>query len=97
MSRAEGIRLGEALQRQIEARLGLGVVKLDPSVYRGEQPIYGPLFGAETMRYYGNPVDVDRILKDAPPLEERPGRAERAAATTQLVIPSCGRSPIAER
>ena len=51
VDRAEGIRLGEAMQRQIEARLGLGVVKLDPSVYRGEQPIYGPLFGAETMRY----------------------------------------------
>jgi hypothetical protein len=72
VDRAEGIRLGEAIQRQIEARLGLGVVKLDASVYRGEQPIFGPLLGAETMRYDGDPVDVDAVLKDAPPLEERP-------------------------
>jgi hypothetical protein len=80
VDRAEGIRLGEALQRQIEARLGLGVVQLDPSVYRGEQPIYGPLIEAETMRYHGAPVEVDQVLKDAQPLEEMPGRAERAAA-----------------
>jgi hypothetical protein len=80
VDRAESIRLGTALQRQIEARLGPGAVQLDASVYRGEQPIYGPLFGAETMHYRSDPVQVDQILKDAPPLKERPGRAERASA-----------------
>ena len=79
VDRAEGIRLGEAMQRRIEAQLGLGVVNLDPSVYRGEQPIFAPLQNAEIMRYHGDPADVDQILKGAPPLEERPGRAERAA------------------
>lgn len=52
---------------------------MDPSVYRGEQPVFAPLIGAETMNYDGDPVDVDQILKDAPPLKERPGRADRAA------------------
>ena len=80
VDRAEGIRLGGAMQRLIEESVGAANVKLDPSVYRAEQPVYGPLIGAETMRYYGDPVEVDQVLKDAPPLEERPGRAERAAA-----------------
>ena len=80
VDRAEGTRLGEAMQRQIEARLGLGVVKLDPSVYRGEQPDPRAARGREVMRYDGDPVEVDEVLKEAPPLEEMPGRAERAAA-----------------
>ena len=72
MDRAEGLRLGEVLQRQIEARVGSRALKLDPSVYRGEQPFYGPLVGASVMRYDGDPVNVDEVLKDAPPLKERP-------------------------
>lgn len=42
--------------------------------------LYGPLIGAEPMRYHGAPVEVDQVLKNAPPLEEMPGRAGRAAA-----------------
>jgi len=72
VDRAEGTRLGEAMQRQIEARLGSRAVKLDPAAYRGEQPLYGPLVGADVMRYDGDPIDVDAVLKDAPPLKERP-------------------------
>jgi hypothetical protein len=80
VDRAEGVRLGAAMQRQIEARLGPGAVQLDPSVYRAEQPIFGPLLGADVMRYDGDPVQVDEVLKDAPSLEESPSRSGRAAA-----------------
>jgi putative DNA primase/helicase len=71
---AEGIRLGQTLQRQIEARLGSHAVKLDKSVYQGEQPLYGPLVGAGVMRYHGDPIDVDAVLALAPaePPRERP-------------------------
>ena len=72
VDRSEGIRLGEALQRRIEARLGSRVAVWDTSVYRSEQPLLLPLVGAEVMRYYGDPIDVDQVLKDAPPLKERP-------------------------
>ena len=78
VDRAGGIRLGAAMQRQVEARLG--ALKLDPSVYRADQPVFGPLRNADVGFYGGDPVDVDKVLKDAPPLEERAGRAERAAA-----------------
>jgi hypothetical protein len=69
-----GIRLGAAMQWQIETRLGLGALKFDDSVYRGEQPIYGPLVNADVMYYGGNPIDVDAVLATAPeePLRERP-------------------------
>jgi hypothetical protein len=79
VDRAEGIRLGAAMQRQIEARLGPGAVKLDPSIYRSEQPVFGPLQHASVGFYNGDPVDVDEILKDAPPLEEsaRGGNRQR--------------------
>ncbi|MDQ3773594.1 MAG: hypothetical protein M3461_04060 [Pseudomonadota bacterium] len=50
------------MQRQIDARLGPGAVRLDPSVYRAEQPVFAPLIGAETMSYHGDPVDIEQIL-----------------------------------
>ena len=41
----------------------------DGSVYRGEQPIYAPTQGAETFTFLGDAVDVETVLRDAPPLE----------------------------
>ena len=81
VDRDEGMRLGAAMQRLIEERVGATNVTMDPSVYRAEQPVYGPLIGAETMRYDGDPIDVDTVLATAPPIvDERPGLKERAAA-----------------
>ena len=76
VDRAEGIRLGAALQRQIEAHLGCRSVKLDKSVFQAEQPIFTPLLGASTMRYDGAPLDVDALLALAPKEEPRVRRAD---------------------
>jgi hypothetical protein len=45
----------------------LALVKLDSSVYRADQPIFGPLQNADVMRYHGDPVDVDAVLATTPP------------------------------
>ncbi len=58
----EGIAVGDAIQRMVEAKLGTGKIKLDPSVYRGAQPVYTPLLDAKTWRYEMGPLDVDIAL-----------------------------------
>jgi hypothetical protein len=83
--REEGQRLGKAVQTLIEADFGAGPIKFDESVYRAEQPLYTPLYEAESVRFAGMPVDVDEVLSafittvddwDSPP---KPTPAERAA------------------
>ncbi|WP_170948702.1 DUF3987 domain-containing protein [Pseudomonas sp. Irchel 3A7] len=64
--RQEGIAACEAVQALIEHELGVGAVKFDQSVYRGEQPLYTPLEGAETFRFTGQPVNVDAMLMLVP-------------------------------
>ncbi|MGH8584658.1 MAG: YfjI family protein [Gammaproteobacteria bacterium] len=76
VDRSEGIRLGrEVTRRLVEGLVG---VEWDDSTHRGEQPCYLPLHGAETMRWAGEPVDVDALLAEAPPVNERPSTTERA-------------------
>jgi RecA-family ATPase len=67
VDRAEGIALGEAVERIVTGALGAGNIKLDPSVYRAEQPVYTPLVSAQTYRHHGRPMDVDAILVAYPP------------------------------
>ncbi len=90
VDRAEGERIGLAIQRRIDAELGAGRLKWDPSVYRAEQPLFTPPFrGAQTFRFEGEPVDVDALLAEAPDIEpERPGAEARAqtAATADPVL-----------
>jgi Protein of unknown function (DUF3987) len=91
VDRAEGIRLGEGTQRRIEARLGSRAVRLDPSVYRGEQPCFCPLVGVHVMRYGGDPIDVDAVLATAPNEEPRARRTDepdpyRAALLDQGLV-----------
>lgn len=63
-----GEDLGHALQRQIEATLGIANIKLDPSVYLASQPIYTPLISSQTFRTYGSPLDVLATLSSWPTL-----------------------------
>jgi hypothetical protein len=63
---AEGVALGDAVQRMLESKLGSSNIMLDPSVYRGSQPVFTPLVSAQTFRYAGQPLDVDAILSAWP-------------------------------
>lgn len=58
----EAILVGEAIQRMIEAKLGIRNIKLDPCVYRGAQPVYTPLVNSEIFRFNESPLSVDLIL-----------------------------------
>ena len=63
---AEGVALGDAVQRMLETKLGASNIVLDPSVYRGSQPVYTPLVGAQTFRFLADSLDVDSILSAWP-------------------------------
>ncbi|MGH8629659.1 MAG: hypothetical protein ACREU7_02690, partial [Burkholderiales bacterium] len=85
VDRSEGIRLGGEVARQLAS--GLASVEWDDSTHRGEQPCYLPLRDAESMRWRGEPVDVDALLAKAPPIDEGPApqaRAERIQAADPI-------------
>jgi hypothetical protein len=67
VDRAEGIALGEAMERLLISVLGAGNIKLDPSVYRAEQPVYTPLVDSQIHRYHGQQLNVDALLSAYPP------------------------------
>lgn len=77
VDRAEGQRIGLAIQRDVLRLMG-DVVEFDESVYRAEQPVYLPPNVCRTMHFDGDPVAADEVLRDAPALEARPGLQERA-------------------
>ena len=60
-----GEDLGDALQRQIEATLGSGNIKLDPSVYLSSQPIYTSLISSQTYRLASTNCEISNWSKDA--------------------------------
>lgn len=89
MDRGECQRVCMAIEVRILAHLGEGVVKFDTSVYRGEQPCFTPVAGAEIQRWTeGDAVDVDLMLREAPALAERPSTRERldGIASTDPVL-----------
>lgn len=67
VDRTEGIALGEAVERMLISKLGVNNIKLDPSVYRAEQPVYTPLIGSQIHRHHGQPLNVDAVLSAYPP------------------------------
>ena len=85
VDRAEGIALGEAVERMVTAALGAGNIKLDPSVYRAEQPVYTPLSSAQTYRHQDQPLNVDTILTAYPPPGMVMGGAAKAIAQMQAL------------
>jgi len=70
-SRAECLRLGAVLSRDLR-ELFRGAIELDPSTFRGEQPIFDPPTGAEIAKFLGDPIPVDSWLADAPEVEPEP-------------------------
>jgi hypothetical protein len=94
MTRSEGERVGLALQAQAQAALQGATIGFDASVYRAEQPCYCPPIGAQTYRFEGEPVDVDAVLREAPPAaDESPGRRARLdeAAAKDAVLAELNR------
>ena len=84
VTRTEGIRCGLAFQSKLleAARISNGAVKFDKSVYRGEQPCFGPLTDAEVyprdFQLSGTALDVDALLADAPEIATEVTAVDRA-------------------
>jgi hypothetical protein len=82
VDRGEGIRIGLAFQARLTGLPGLADIKLDATVYRAEQPCFGPLTGAEIYprdrRMNGAALDVDALLANAPEIEPESSAADRA-------------------
>ena len=64
ITREEGIKLGEAFEDDLIKVIGLGTAVFDKSVYRAEQPVYGPPPLAHTFRFGGKKlVEADHFIK----------------------------------
>ena len=61
-SRDESMSIGPLVEKHL-----CTAAKWDPSVHRGEQPIYLPLLGADSRICYGTPLKVDYWLDLASP------------------------------
>lgn len=86
VDRAEGIRLGAALVRDINATFG-DRAQFDDSTHRGEQPCYGPVHTSESFALDGDPIDVDAVLSTAPHIEpERKGSADIAPDDDPVIV-----------
>src|SRR5262249_55867782 len=70
VTRDEGIRLCKALAHNLHVSFG-GAIELDEAAFRGEQPIFTPLHGAQILRYDGAVLNVDVVLATAPE-EQKP-------------------------
>lgn len=62
VNREEGIHLGNIIQRRMTQILGEDSIQFDPSVYKGEQPIYTPIINSECFSFQGDPVNVEYLL-----------------------------------
>ena len=64
VSRDEGLKVGEAFQAKLTRVIGVGAAVFDESVYRAEQPVYGPPPDAHTFRFGGKElVKADSFIK----------------------------------
>ena len=64
VTREEGIKIGEAFQAKLTEIIGGGTAVFDESVYRAEQPVYGPPPLAHTFRFGGKKlVNADHFIK----------------------------------
>jgi putative DNA primase/helicase len=75
VTRNECEEVCRAIQDEMLATLGRNNVKLDESVYRGEQPVYTPVYSSQTYHFNGCLVDVDALLnkKYGTPNQKAPG------------------------
>lgn len=65
VSRDENVRLGKAFEREL--RGAVPELRVDQSVYRGEQPVYLPPTSCTTWRFDGQALAVDELLAQVPP------------------------------
>jgi hypothetical protein len=64
VTRDEGIKIGAAFQDKLTKMIGAGAIVFDDSVYRAEQPVYGPPPLAHTFRFGGKKlVGADKFIK----------------------------------
>jgi putative DNA primase/helicase len=64
VSREEGMKIGVAFQDKLIGIIGDGTAVFDESVYRAEQPVYGPPPLAHTFRFGGKKlVEADHFIK----------------------------------
>lgn len=64
VSREEGMKIGAAFQEKLIEIIGSGTAVFDDSVYRAEQPVYGPPPLAHTFRFGGKKlVEADHFIK----------------------------------
>ena len=66
ISYLEGELLGDAAEKEIESKIGIGLITFDKSVYRATQPVYTPLNTSTIIRHIGKALDVDDTLKKYP-------------------------------
>ena len=85
MDRDECMRVGAVIARDIMDEYG-DAIKLDPSVFRSEQPIYTPLQGAPTFILDGDPLDVNVVLAAAPEVETETHAKERPDPSADPIV-----------
>jgi len=86
----EGVAIGCAVQRLVESALGLGIIKLDPSVYQASQPVYTPLRNAQQFITKGVALAVDATLAAWP----APQKPSIAGFSQVSHLPQAGLSPV---
>jgi Virulence-associated protein E len=64
VDRKEAITLGKNFEKYLIEKHGEGSIKLDNSVFRSEQPIYGPPLDAKTFDFEGTVLDVNDFLNN---------------------------------
>lgn len=85
MTRDERVRVCMAVQARIER--DIEGIKFDASVYRGEQPVFTPMIESADYLFYGEPVDVDLMLRDAPEIKD-------GASTTKNIAQISSTDPV---
>ena len=79
MDRGERLRVSMALERWLNKEVGDGCIVFDSSTHKAEQPLFTPPEQAETYRFSGKPVDVDKVLATAPEAEPQDATAHERA------------------
>lgn len=80
-TRDECIAVGAVLARDLTDEFGPAVV-IDPSTFRGEQPVFLPPEGVSIATFSGDPLDVDAYLQQAAPTEVLRQAAKQPAGDT---------------
>ncbi|MCG3190774.1 MAG: hypothetical protein LKCHEGNO_03596 [Burkholderiaceae bacterium] len=88
VSRDDGVRIGDLLQRDVAENFGVAV-RLDPCQFRAEQPAFLPLADAVPFYLLGDPLDVPTWLAQAPPAPPPPPPLDEAAAELADVRMRC--------